>query len=84
MDVSPSAIRNLRNRALRWNGHIERVNGERLRNNVLHWSPAGTRRRGVSAYKRKAHVNFIIEYRAVGNGDRENSLGVLRKLRMTA
>jgi hypothetical protein len=38
MDISSSVTRNLANRRVRWDGHIERME-ERLQNNASHPSP---------------------------------------------
>jgi hypothetical protein len=38
-------ISNLDNKALRWYGHTERMNEERLPKNVLYWSTPGRSRR---------------------------------------
>jgi hypothetical protein len=32
-------IRNLRNRTLRWNGHVEEIKAERILKNEFRWSP---------------------------------------------
>ena len=46
MDVTRSIFDGIKTKQLKWDGHVQRMEGGRLPKQVMKWSPPGRRKRG--------------------------------------
>lgn len=72
MEVKESVTKRLENKALRWYGHVQRMEEGRWPKKILQWLPRGKRRRGRPAVKWKQYIHQTMQEKGLEEDDWED------------
>ena len=80
MNIKNSVLDYIRNKQLKWYGHMQRMDQERLPRRILEWCPPGKRRKGRYRNSWMHEVTTKMRERRIGDLEWVNREGWRREL----